>query len=154
MCTAAEGLASGGLREAGYTYVNLDDWYAVRDPVTGKIQGSPATFPSGMANLSAAIHAQGLRFGVYSAASQRTCANWSASLFREEQDARTFALDWRIDYLKYDSCLYNAGVASRARYLAMGRALNATGRPILYSLCNWGTGGPHLPILVVAENNI
>jgi hypothetical protein len=39
--------------------------------------------------------------GVYSAASERTCANWSASLWNEGRDARTFALEWEIDFLKY-----------------------------------------------------
>ena len=90
------------------------------------------------------IHDQGLLFGVYSAASQRTCGNYSASLFREMDDATTFANDWQIDMLKYDACIYNNGVASRSRYLAMSRALNATGRHIFYSVEGW-EGTPMRP---------
>jgi hypothetical protein len=130
---AADGLVAGGFASAGYSYVSLDDWYAVRD-ASGKIQGDPATFPSGMAALGAYIHAKGLKFGVYSAASQRTCGNYSASQFLEAQDADTFANEWGIDFLKDDSCYYSNGVASRARYVAMRDAINATGRQIFYSM--------------------
>ena len=131
---AAMGLKSSGLLAVGYNRVNLDDWYAIRDGQSGKIKGSPKNFPSGMRAVSDKVHAAGCLFGVYSAASMRTCGNWSASLFNEVNDANTFANDWQIDMLKYDACRYNSGVSPRARYEAMGRALNATGRPILYSV--------------------
>lgn len=131
---AAQGLVSGGFQAAGYAYVNLDDWYAERGP-DGTLRALPSKFPSGMPALSRAIHALGMRFGVYSAASQRTCANHSASMFNERRDADTFATSWEIDFLKYDSCLYNNGAsAARPRYTAMRDALNATGRPIFYSM--------------------
>jgi hypothetical protein len=130
---AAQGLVDGGFAAAGYEYVNLDDWYAERGP-DGRIRGIPSTFPSGMNATSAFIHGLGLKFGVYSAASQRTCGNYSASQFLEQLDADTFANDWQIDFLKYDSCIYNNGVAARARYTTMRDALNATGRPIFYSM--------------------
>jgi hypothetical protein len=154
---AAAGLAEGGLLEAGYEYVVLDDWYADRDS-TGKIIAHPQTFPSGMAAVSDAVHSHGVLFGVYSAASQRTCGNWSASLFREVDDATIFAKEWKIDYLKYDSCLYNSGIKSRARYLAMSRALNATGRKIFYSVEGWspaqGNWGPELANMWRTGNDI
>ena len=134
--TAALGLASGGFRDVGYKYVNLDDWYATRDPTTGQIMGNEH-FPSGMRATADVVHSHGLLFGVYSAASQRTCGNYSASLFLEHQDATTLANNWTIDMLKYDACIYNNGVASRTRYLAMSRALNATGRKIFYSVEGW-----------------
>jgi hypothetical protein len=133
---AARGLKASGLLAAGYSYVTLDDWFAERD-ATGAMVAKSDTFPSGMAAVSAGVHAAGCLFGVYSAAGMRTCANFSASLFNEKQDAATFAHDWQIDYLKYDACRYNAGVAGRARYEAMGRALNATGRKIFYSVEGW-----------------
>ena len=134
---AAEGLNTSGLLAFGYNRVNLDDWYAIRDGQSGKIKADPKNFPSGMRAISDKVHAAGCLFGVYSAASMRTCANFSASLFNEVNDANTFAHDWQVDMLKYDACRYNAGVAPRPRYLAMGRALNATGRPILYSVEGW-----------------
>ena len=133
---AAAGLKASGLLAAGYEYVALDDWYAERD-AAGKLVGRADTFPSGMPAVSAGVHGAGCLFGVYSAAGMRTCANYSASLFNEQQDAHTFAHEWEIDYLKYDACRYNAGVAGRARYEAMGRALNATGRQIFYSVEGW-----------------
>lgn len=145
---AAEGLKASGLAAKGYEYVTIDDWWATRDPKTGEIMGTPDKFPSGMAAIGKSIHAQGCKFGVYSAASERTCANWTASLFNEKRDAHTMAIEWEIDFLKYDSCIYNGGVASRARYEAMSRALNATGRKIFYSVEGWnpdeGDWGPEL----------
>jgi hypothetical protein len=151
---AAQGLKDGGFTSAGYGYVILDDWYATRD-ANNKIIGLPSTWPSGMASTSDFIHNLGLKFGVYSAASQRTCGNYSASQFLEEQDADTFANDWKIDWLKYDSCYYNNGVASRARYTTMRDALNRTGRQIFYSMEGqayfpdvgnmWRTGGDIWP---------
>ena len=92
---AAKGLADGGFLAAGYEYITLDDWYAERD-ATGKIIGSPTTFPSGMPAVSKAVHAAGCKFGIYSAASQRTCGNWSASEFNEVKDAQVFAHEWEI----------------------------------------------------------
>jgi len=70
----------------------------------------------------------------------------AGSLDFEEQDAKTFA-SWHVDYLKYDNC-YNTGrsgtpLISSQRYEAMWKAINATQRPILYSLCNWGQDMTH-----------
>jgi hypothetical protein len=130
---AAAALSSGGWRAAGYEYVVLDDWYAERGP-DGRMRGTNNTFPHGVRATSDFVHAQGLKFGVYSAASQRTCGNFSASQFLEALDADTFANEWQVDWLKYDSCYYSNGVASRARYVAMRDALNATGRRIFYSM--------------------
>lgn len=96
---AAQGLVSGGFLAAGYSYVVLDDWFATRD-ASGRMIALPSAWPSGMASTSAFVHSLGLKFGVYSAASQRTCGNFSASQFLEEQDAATFAHDWQIDWLK------------------------------------------------------
>lgn len=151
---AAQGLIDGGFAAAGYSYVILDDWYAARD-ANNKIIGLPSTWPSGIASTSEFIHNLTLKFGVYSAASQRTCGNYSASQFLEEMDADTFANDWKIDWLKYDSCYYNNGVASRARYTTMRDALNKTGRQIFYSMEGqayfpdvgnmWRTGGDIWP---------
>ena len=74
-----------------------------------------------------------------------TCGGKFGSLGFEEIDAKTYA-SWGVDYLKYDNC-YNEGRAgtpqiSYERYNNMSMALNATGRPILYSMCNWGEDGP------------
>lgn len=83
----------------------------------------------------------GLYWGMYSSAGTETCAGYPGSLGYETIDADTFA-SWGVDYLKYDNC-YNQGLSGNSavsynRYKAMGDALNATGRPIYYSLCSWG----------------
>jgi alpha-galactosidase len=98
-----------------------------------------------MAAVADRLHALGLGFGMYSDAGKYTCGGYSGSLGYETVDANTFA-SWGVDYLKYDNC-YNMGQAgnqqiSEARYATMANALNATGRPILYSLCNWGEDYP------------
>ena len=93
---AAEGLKASGLAAKGYEYITIDDWWATRDPTTGEIMAVRDKFPSGMAAIGKKIHAQGCKFGVYSAASERTCANYSASLFNEKRDAHTMAIEWEI----------------------------------------------------------
>ena len=102
-------------------------------------------FPSGIPSLASQIHSMGLGFGMYSSAGKYTCAQYAGSLGMEKQDAQTFAY-WGVDYLKYDNC-YNEGQEGTAlisynRYKAMSDALNATGRPILYSMCQWGQDNP------------
>ena len=98
-----------------------------------------------MAYVGGQLHSMGLGFGMYSSAGKFTCAQYAGSLGHETQDAQTFA-SWGVDYLKYDNC-YNEGQEGTAlisynRYKTMSDALNATGRPILYSMCNWGQDNP------------
>jgi alpha-galactosidase len=134
----ADAMASNGMREAGYTYINIDDtWEAGRDA-----QGNITTnkkFPD-MKALAEYVHAKGLKIGIYSSPGPNTCAGYEGSYSHEEQDARTYAA-WGIDYLKYDWCgarnLYT-DQEMRALYQVMGDALLKTGRPILYSLCQYG----------------
>lgn len=141
---AAQALVDTGLKDLGYEYVIMDDcWHAParssrrpHPPVA-----DPIRFPDGIKALADKIHALGLKIGIYSSAGTKTCAGQFGSLGYEEIDAKTYA-EWGIDYLKYDNC-YNEGQAgydlvSYNRYAKMSRALSDTGRPILYSLCNWG----------------
>lgn len=150
-CSVSESLLLGtatliqkyGLQDLGYHYVVLDDcWSVGRNASNNNSLIYDATkFPNGMASVADEIHALGLGFGMYSDAGKYTCGGYAGSLGYETVDANTFA-EWGVDYLKYDNC-YNEGYAgnqqiSSTRYRTMGDALNATGRPILYSLCNWG----------------
>merc|ERR1712060_818920 len=96
----------------------------------------PQAFPSGMKDLGDYIHDKNLKFGIYSCAGTNTCAGRAGSLYHEEIDAQDFA-SWGVDYLKYDNC-YNNSVPGTVRYPAMRDALAATGRPIFFSMCNWG----------------
>ncbi|CUM53152.1 unnamed protein product [Debaryomyces fabryi] len=140
---AAEKIKELGLQDLGYEYIVMDDCYQLhgRDNSTNKIVADPEKFPNGIKHVADSIHDLGFKFGMYSSAGRYTCGGYPGSLNNEELDAQTFA-DWGIDYLKYDNC-YNEGNSGTAqisykRYDKMAKALNATGRPIFYSLCQWG----------------
>jgi alpha-galactosidase len=134
----ADAMASNGMKDAGYVYVNIDDtWEAGRD-AQGNIQTN-SKFPD-MKALADYVHSKGLKIGIYSSPGPKTCAVYEGSYQHEEQDAKTWAA-WGIDYLKYDWCsaekVYKPS-DMQAVYKKMGDALKATGRPIVYSLCQYG----------------
>ncbi|CAO1638795.1 unnamed protein product [Sympodiomycopsis kandeliae] len=144
---SAQELVDGGFKDFGYEYLNIDDcWQAdERDEGTNILQANKEKFPDGLKAVVDSIHDLGLKAGIYSSAGTLTCGHKIASLDFEQVDAQSYA-DAGIDYLKYDNC-YNQGRSGNPklsfdRYDAMGKALNATGRPILYSACNWGVDGP------------
>jgi alpha-galactosidase len=135
---AADAIASNGMKAAGYVYVNIDDcWQGQRD-AQGRIQPNDR-FPD-MKALADYIHSKGLKFGIYSSPGPKTCAGYEASYGHEEQDAETYAA-WGVDYLKYDWCsarkVYTPD-QMQAAYKKMHDALVKTGRPIVYSLCQYG----------------
>jgi alpha-galactosidase len=138
----ADAMVASGLKDAGYQYVVIDDcWHGARD-AHGDIQADPKRFPSGIKALSDYVHAKGLKFGIYSDAGAQTCAGRPGSLGHEYQDAAQYAA-WGVDYLKYDWC--NTGTQdAHAAYLLMSDALRASGRPIVFSMCEWGTAKPWL----------
>ena len=142
----AHAMVTSGLRDAGYKYVNIDDCWMEKRAADGHIIPFKSKFPSGMKALGDKIHALGLRFGIYSCAGERTCEGWPGSYGHERIDAADYA-SWGVDYLKYDFCGFEKvkeHQSPRHYYTLMRDALNATGRPILYSMCNWGVGQPHL----------
>ena len=144
----ADLLVSSGMRDAGYVYVNIDDtWEGERD-ANGKIQ-SNEKFPD-MKALADYVHSKGLKLGIYSSPGAKTCARFEGSLNHEEQDAETYA-EWGIDYLKYDLCSYSGVMRAqfpndqaaqnkmmRDAYEKMHQAIVKTGRPMVYSLCQYG----------------
>ncbi|MFD6496175.1 NPCBM/NEW2 domain-containing protein [Streptomyces sp. NPDC060188] len=139
----ADLLVEKGLKDAGYQYVNLDDCWALpsRD-ANGKLVPDPVRFPGGIKAVADYVHAKGLKLGIYTSAGTKTCdsVGFPGALGHEYSDARQFA-DWGVDYLKYDNC-NNQGVDARSRYTTMRDALRATGRPIVYSICEWGENKP------------
>ncbi len=140
----AEAMVSSGLQDAGYRYIVIDDlWHGGRDE-KGHLYPDAEKFPQGMKALADYIHSLGLKFGMYSDAGTQTCGGRPGSQGFEEIDAATFA-SWEIDYLKYDFCHTEdtRAYAERA-YTAMGNALRATGRPIVFSVCEWGHHRPWL----------
>lgn len=129
-----------GLAAAGYNYINLDDcWQKSRD-ANGRIVPDPDGFPNGIKPLADYAHKKGLKFGLYSDAGYKTCAERPGSLGYEEIDAKTYA-EWGVDYLKYDNC-FTDGSAPEKRYPVMRDALLKSGRDIFYSMCEWGVNDP------------
>jgi alpha-galactosidase len=138
--TMADAMVSSGMRDAGYVYVNIDDtWEGVRD--ANGVLATNHKFPD-MKALADYVHSKGLKIGIYSSPGPRTCGGYPASYGHEEQDAKMFAA-WGIDYLKYDWCSASTiykDAQLQPIYQRMGEALHATGRPIVYSLCEYGLG--------------
>ncbi|MBI5959501.1 MAG: glycoside hydrolase family 27 protein [Chloroflexi bacterium] len=130
-----------GLRDAGYTYVVIDDLWSAPERVNGRLTWDTAKFPHGIKALSDYAHSKGLKFGIYSCAGTYTCGNQPGSYGYEEIDAQTFA-EWGVDFLKYDFCYVPPGVNGPMLYRRMGQALRATGRPILFNICEWGRHKP------------
>jgi alpha-galactosidase len=146
---AADQLVATGMKDAGYVYVNIDDtWEGERD--ANGVLHSNAKFPD-MKALADYVHSKGLKIGIYSSPGPKTCAGYEASYNHEAQDAQLYA-QWGIDYLKYDACSFIQEVMEkqapndkaeqmrmmRAAYAKMDQALKATGRPIVYSFCQYG----------------
>ncbi|MGW7789574.1 NPCBM/NEW2 domain-containing protein [Streptomyces tricolor] len=132
-----------GLKDAGYQYVNLDDCWALPErDANGRLVPDPVRFPHGIKAVADYVHAKGLKLGIYTSAGTKTCnsAGFPGALGHEYGDARQFA-EWGVDYLKYDNC-NNQGVDAKERYRTMRDALKATGRPIVYSICEWGENKP------------
>ncbi|KAK9342379.1 glycoside hydrolase superfamily [Lipomyces starkeyi] len=145
LLSTAEKMVALGLRDVGYEYIVLDDCWSLGRDEKGDLQYDPQKFPRGMKYVADHLHSLGFLFGMYSDAGSYTCARYAGSLEYEEQDAKTFA-SWGVDYLKYDNC-FNEGLSgtpkiSSERYRTMKDALIATGRPILYAICNHGEDYP------------
>ncbi|WP_348268000.1 alpha-galactosidase [Edaphobacter paludis] len=139
----ADAMASNGMKDAGYQYVIIDDcWQTGRD-AEGNIIVDKDKFPGGIKALADYIHSKGLKFGIYTDAGTMTCAKRPGSIGHEYQDARQYAA-WGVDYLKEDWCNTLPGQSSESSYTLMRDALKASGRPILFSICEWGSTKPWL----------
>jgi alpha-galactosidase len=136
----ADSMVSTGMKDAGYQYIVIDDCWQVARDKNGTIVPDPERFKGGMKALADYIHSKGLKFGVYSDAGARTCEGRPASNGYEVEDARQYAA-WGVDYLKYDWCNTD-GVDPKIAYPTMRDALKATGRPIVFSMCEWGRNQP------------
>lgn len=136
----ADLVVSSGMKDAGYEYVNIDDCWQIGRDEQGKIIVDPKAFPSGIKALADYIHSKGLKFGIYSCAGDLTCAGRPGSRGYEYQDARTYA-EWGVDYLKYDWC-YAEDRSAKGAYRTMSDALKKSGRPIVFSMCEWGNNKP------------
>jgi len=140
--SVADSIATNGMKDAGYEYVVIDDCWQVSRDDNGNIVVDAKHFPSGIKALADYVHSKGLKFGIYSDAGTKTCAGRPASQGHEYQDALQYAR-WGVDYLKYDWCHTETRNAEEA-YTTMSNALLSTGRPIVFSMCEWGTAKPWL----------
>ncbi|XP_054785752.1 alpha-galactosidase-like [Prosopis cineraria] len=139
----ADAMVSTGLSSLGYQYINIDDcWGEPARDSQGNLVAKASTFPSGIKTLADYVHAKGLMLGIYSDAGTQTCSKRQpGSLGHEDRDAKTFA-SWGVDYLKYDNCEDTHSLSPKERYPIMSEALLKSGRPILFSLCEWGVQDP------------
>jgi alpha-galactosidase len=140
--SVADAIATNGMKDAGYEYVVIDDCWQVKRDADGNIVADAGRFPEGIKGVADYVHSKGLKFGVYSDAGTKTCAGRPASQGHEYQDALMYA-KWGVDYLKYDWCNTGTRNAEEA-YSLMSNALLSTGRPIVFSMCEWGTAKPWL----------
>jgi alpha-galactosidase len=138
----ADAMVTSGMRDAGYIYLVIDDCWQIDRDAQGNILPDPQRFPSGMKALADYVHSKGLKFGLYSDAGTLTCQKRPGSRGYEFQDARQYAA-WDVDYLKYDWCSTGTQNAA-ASYSIMRDALAKAGRPIVFSICEWGTSKPWL----------
>jgi alpha-galactosidase len=130
------------MKDAGYSYVVIDDCWQVSRDANGNIIADAKRFPNGIKAVADYVHSKGLQFGIYSDAGTGTCQNRPGGRGYEYQDARQYAA-WGVDYLKYDWC-NSSTQNSTASYALMSDALKKSGRPIVFSICEWGSTKPWL----------
>jgi alpha-galactosidase len=138
----ADAMVKSGMKDAGYQYVVIDDCWQVSRDRDGNIVPDPQKFPEGIKALADYVHSLGLKFGIYSDAGTQTCAGRPGGLGHEYQDALKYAA-WGVDYLKYDWC-HTSTQDAKASYANIRHALDASGRPIVLSICEWGKASPWL----------
>lgn len=132
---------SSGMKDAGYQYFVLDDgWMAMERDKDGNLVPDPKKFPNGIKEFVDYVHSKGLKFGIYNCAGTKTCAGYPGTRGYEYQDARLYA-SWGVDYLKFDWCNTD-GINAIEAYRTMSKAIKAAGRPMVFSLCEWGSHQP------------
>lgn len=136
-----DSMIQSGMAAAGYTYIVLDDgWMKMERDTMGNLVADPAKFPHGMKAVSDYVHSKGLKFGLYNCAGTKTCGGYPGTRGYEYQDARLYT-SLGVDYLKFDWCSSD-GLTAKEAYTTMSKALRIAGRPIVFSLCEWGNNKP------------
>ena len=136
----ADAIVTSGMKDAGYRFVNIDDCWQVKRDANGAIVPDPDRFPNGIKPLADYVHSEGLQLGIYTDAGHMTCQRRPGSFGHEEQDIKTYAA-WGIDYVKIDWC-YAEGLDPEVQYPKFREAIAHSGRPIVFSICNWGVKAP------------
>jgi alpha-galactosidase len=139
----ADSMVASGMLDAGYTYIVIDDCWALKErDANGLLVPDPAKFPSGMKALADYLHSKGFKFGIYGCAGKTTCGGYPGGRGHEYSDARQYA-SWDVDYVKYDWCDHGTANGPET-YRIMSDAIKAAGRPMVFSLCEWGQNQPWL----------
>jgi alpha-galactosidase len=136
----ADAMVSSGMQAVGYKFVNIDDCWQVSRDAQGVIVADQARFPSGIKALADYVHTKGLKLGIYTDAGRMTCEKRPGSYGHEFQDIKTYA-NWGVDYVKIDWC-YAEGLDPIVQYAKFRDAITQSGRPIVFSICNWGVKAP------------
>ena len=137
----ARAMVSTGMAAVGYRYVNIDDcWMSKARSSGGTLVPNPLKFPDGIAGVANYVHARGLKLGIYLDTGSATCTGFPGSAGHFTQDVATVAA-WKIDYIKADYCRSRPAPALPI-YTKLQRAIAATGRQILLSVCEWGYQDP------------
>jgi alpha-galactosidase len=136
----ADVMVSSGMQSVGYQYVNIDDCWQVSRQADGTIVADADRFPGGIKTLADYVHGKGLKLGIYTDAGRMTCQKRPGSYEHELQDAKTYA-SWGVDYVKVDWC-FAEGLDPEVQYAKFRDALAQAGRPIVFSICNWGVKAP------------
>src|SRR5690242_12624343 len=136
----ADAMARSGMRDAGYQYVVIDDCWQVARDGANRLVADSVRFPGGIKPLADYVHSKGLKLGIYTDAGRQTCQGRPGTYGFEELDARTFA-EWGVDYVKEDWC-YADGLNAPVQYAKFRDALAKAGRPIVFSICEWGSNQP------------
>ncbi|WP_410645121.1 glycoside hydrolase family 27 protein [Amycolatopsis sp. lyj-346] len=153
----ADAIVASGMKDAGYEYVNIDDgWWTGSRDASGNITVDTAKWPGGMSAITAYIHSKGLKAGIYTDAGRNGCGYYyptghpaypgTGAEGHYDQDFLQFSR-WGFDYVKVDWCGGSAeGLNARNAYTAISdaiaRATAQTGRPMVFSVCEWGGQQP------------
>ena len=143
----ANAMVSSGMRDVGYSYINIDDGYFGGRDTSGKLLPHPTKFSSGMKNLADYIHSKGLKAGIYSDAGNNTCASISQNdkygkgvglIGHDEQDLKTLLREWEYDFIKIDWCGGRGmGLNDQQRYTEIGEHIRSIRPDVVYNICRW-----------------
>lgn len=139
---AVELFQNKGLYECGWNHIMMDDLWQGTRKADGTPQPNASRFPNGLKTVADYVHKNGMKFGLYTDAADRTCAGAFGSYGYETIDAKTYA-EWGVDVVKCDYCYAPDDVeTAKKRYKALADAFAAAGNNTMLYICEWGVREP------------
>lgn len=139
---AVELFQNKGLYECGWNHIMMDDLWQGTRKADGTPQPNASRFPNGLKTVADYVHQNGMKFGLYTDAADRTCAGAFGSYGYETIDAKTYA-EWGVDVVKCDYCYAPDDVeTAKKRYKALADAFAAAGNNTMLYICEWGVREP------------